>query len=90
MTSTSVRDGLGDHERVYLEKQRLAAGIILELAEDGQIPDTLETELYIFRDRVDRALLLLGATSEILPWHEAPAPRAVPRPEDGSPGRVPQ
>lgn len=57
---TITRDGLEDHDRVYLEKLRLAAGVILELGEDSMISDILATELYIFRDRVDRALLLLA------------------------------
>lgn len=61
MTSdaTPARDELETCDRIYLEKLRLATTVILRLAEDpGTIPDTLEAELYLFRDRVDRALLL--------------------------------
>lgn len=61
--TTTTHDGLADHDRVYLEKLRLATGVILELVEDAAIPDTLATELYIFRDRVDRALLLPDAAA---------------------------
>ncbi len=44
--------------RSDLDRLRLAADILLRLAEDGAIPETLEAELVIFRDRVEHALLL--------------------------------
>jgi hypothetical protein len=44
--------------RSDLDRLKLAADIILRLAEDGAIPETLEAELVIFRDRVEHALLL--------------------------------
>ena len=51
-------DALEDNDRVYLEKLRLAAAVILELGHDDAIPEGLEAELWVFRDRVERALLL--------------------------------
>lgn len=46
-------------DRVYLEKLRLAVEVILRVGEDpDMLPATLESELFLFRDRVDRALLL--------------------------------
>lgn len=53
----SVHDDLENHDRIYLEKLRLAADVILRLGEDSAIPDALEAELWIFRDRVERVLL---------------------------------
>lgn len=55
-----VRDDLADHDRVFLEKLRLAAETILRLGEDGAIPSGLEAELWVFRDRVERVLLQLS------------------------------
>lgn len=71
MTNRNARDELEILDRIYLEKLRLAANVILALAEEsGTIPDTLEAELYIFKDRVERALLLpSGAAESILPRH---------------------
>jgi hypothetical protein len=46
--------------RSDLDRLKLAADILLRLAEDGAIPETLEAELVIFRDRVEHALLLPG------------------------------
>lgn len=61
---TTVHDEIDTRDRIYLEKLRLATTVILRLAEDpGGIPDTLEAELYLFRDRVDRALLLTPDTT---------------------------
>jgi hypothetical protein len=48
-------DVLTDFERVGLERLKLAADVIL--SETDAIPDTLETELTLFRERVERALL---------------------------------
>lgn len=50
-------DGLPAFAQGDLERLKLAAEIILRLAEDGAIPAPLETELVIFRDRVEHALL---------------------------------
>lgn len=56
--TTTAHDELDGQDRVYLEKLRLATDVILRMGEDpGGIPDTLESELFVFRDRVDRALL---------------------------------
>lgn len=72
--STVSHDKLDDHDRIYLEKLRLAATVILDLAEDpGAVSDILATELYLFRDRVDRALLLPEAAAAMLPWRDKPA-----------------
>lgn len=55
---TASGDHLNGRDRIYLEKLRLAVEVLLREAEDpGGIPDTLESELYIFRDRVDHTLL---------------------------------
>jgi hypothetical protein len=43
--------------RTDLDRLKLAADIILRLAEDDAIPGPLEEELIIFRDRVEHALL---------------------------------
>ena len=49
-------DALADFERVGLERLKLAADVIL--SETDAIPDTLATELTLFRERVERVLLL--------------------------------
>jgi hypothetical protein len=55
---TADGDHLNSRDRIYLEKLRLAVEVLLREAEDpGGIPDTLESELYIYRDQVDRVLL---------------------------------
>jgi hypothetical protein len=51
-------DTLADFERTHLERLKLAAEVIL--SEHDAIPDPLETELIIFRERVEHALLLPG------------------------------
>jgi hypothetical protein len=51
-----VSDTLAAFERVHLERLKLAADILL--SEEEAIPDPLETELTIFRERVQHALLL--------------------------------
>jgi len=58
MPELTAHDALEAFERTSLEKFRLAADAILKLAEDDLLPSPLESELYIFRDRVDRVLLL--------------------------------
>jgi len=50
------QDALTDFGRVSLERLKLAADVIL--SETDSIPDTLETELVLFRERLERALLL--------------------------------
>lgn len=52
-------DTLENRDHLYLEKLKLAVGVLLELGEDDTIGDVLESELWAFRDRVDRALLML-------------------------------
>ena len=49
-------DALATFERVNLDRLRLAADVIL--AEGGDIGDALTTELVLFKERVERALLL--------------------------------
>jgi hypothetical protein len=51
-----MTDTLPAFERTHLERLKLAADILL--AEHDAIPDPLEAELTIFRERVERALLL--------------------------------
>jgi hypothetical protein len=46
-------DGLG---KVSLDRLKLAADVLL--SEAGTIPDTLEVELTLYRERLERALLL--------------------------------
>lgn len=50
-------EGLFPVERVHLERLRLAAEVILELAGEGPVGDVLEVELRHFRERVQLALL---------------------------------
>jgi hypothetical protein len=58
-----------EFERTYLEKLRLAAQVILEAAPDlSLVSDPLETELGIFKDRVEFTLLLPEASVGALPW----------------------
>jgi hypothetical protein len=59
-----VRDELEVRDRVYLEKLRVATSVILDLGEDpGVLPDTFQTELFLFRDRVERSLLMIPGDS---------------------------
>lgn len=76
MSDTAAgHDDLASHDRVYPEKLRLASNVILQLGEDpGILPDTLQTELFLFRDRVEMALLLPESASGLLPWRDTPAP----------------
>jgi hypothetical protein len=52
-----MQHGLLPFERTYLERLRLAAEVILELAEDNAISDGLQAELHGFKDQVEHALL---------------------------------
>lgn len=55
-----VTDELEFNDRIFLEKLRFATDIILRLGEDPEmLPGPLESELFLFRDRVDRAILLI-------------------------------
>jgi hypothetical protein len=53
-----VSDTLPAFDRIHLERLKFAADILL--AETDAISDPLESELTIFRDRVEHALLLPG------------------------------
>jgi hypothetical protein len=65
------RQGLGDFERTYLEKIRLAAQVIIEAAPTSDlVSDSLEGELDILKDRVEFALLLPEHAAEYLPWRQ--------------------
>jgi hypothetical protein len=50
-------DALTGFGKVSLERLKLAADVIL--SEADAIPDSLEVEVVLFRERVERALLLL-------------------------------
>jgi hypothetical protein len=68
---TAPVQALHEFERTYLEKLRLAAQVILEAARDlTVVPDPLEVELGIFKDRVEFALLLPEAAVSALPQHD--------------------
>lgn len=59
--TTTPTDELEHRDRVYLEKLRLAIDVILRVGEDpGGLPNVLESELFLYRDRCDRALLSLS------------------------------
>jgi hypothetical protein len=51
-----MTDTLPTFERTHLERLKLAADILL--SEHDAITDPLETELTLFRERVEHALLL--------------------------------
>ena len=51
-------DALADHERASLERLKLAADVILAESDSPAVTDALEAELAIFRDRIERALLM--------------------------------
>lgn len=57
MTENPVNDPLDSTDRVYLDKLLLATSTILRLGEDNVIPAPLESELTLFRDRIERVLL---------------------------------
>jgi hypothetical protein len=46
---------LASRDRLHLERLKLAADVLLSERDD--IPDPLEVELTLFRDRVEHALL---------------------------------
>jgi hypothetical protein len=51
-------DALFAFERTHLERLRLAARVLLELAGEPALPEPLEVELTLFKERVEHALLL--------------------------------
>lgn len=57
---TDTRDGLAGHDRVYLEKLRLATQVLLAASEEESafLNDVIESELVLVRDEIERALLL--------------------------------
>lgn len=56
MMQQAESDALRDFERTSLERIRLATDVIIELGDE--IPSSLETDLTILRERVERILLL--------------------------------
>lgn len=61
MPTSDIHDELEEHDRLYLDKLRLAVGILLEAAEEpGSMSDALQAELFAYKDRLDRSLLLVG------------------------------
>jgi len=62
---------LHDFERVYFERLRLAAQVILEAAPDLElVTDPLEAELGIFKERVEFLLLLPEYADSVIPWRK--------------------
>lgn len=54
-----TQDGLAGHNRVYLERLRLATEVLLSAAEEpGFLNDIIESELVLVREKVECALLL--------------------------------
>jgi hypothetical protein len=51
-------DTLADYERTSLDRLKLAADVILAESDSPAVTDALEAELTIFRDRIERALLM--------------------------------
>lgn len=73
-----IHDELAENDRIYLEKLRLATNVLLQVGEDqGVLNDVIQTELFIFRDRIERALLLPAAAADVLPWHSESQPGAA-------------
>jgi hypothetical protein len=56
-------DALTGFGRISLERLKLAADVIL--SETDAIPDSLEVELTLFRERCERALLLPGKPGQV-------------------------
>lgn len=55
-----LQDTLATFERTSLDRLRLAADVIL--SESEALPDPLTAELTLFKERVERALLLPAAS----------------------------
>ena len=69
--NASGAKALHGFERTYLERLRLAAGVILEAAPDlDLVTDPLEAELGIFKERVEFLLLLPEYADDVLPWRQ--------------------
>lgn len=65
-TNSDHHDVLEEIDSVYLGKLRLAIDILLRVGKDpGALPNVLESELFLYRDRCERALLLAGESSPI-------------------------
>jgi len=57
-------DALENNDRVYLDKLRLAAKILIRAGEETELVNgVLESELHLLQDAVERALLLSPDTS---------------------------
>jgi hypothetical protein len=56
-------DALTGFAKVSLDRLKLAADVIL--SEPDAIPDSLEVELTLFRERVEQAMLLPGKPAEV-------------------------
>jgi len=56
---TDTHDGLAGHDRIFLEKIRLATQVLLSAAEEepGLLNAVIESELGLVRDKIDLALL---------------------------------
>lgn len=53
-----MNDEFDQKDRVYLEKLRLAIDILLRVGEDpGAMSEVLTSELFLYRDTVEKALL---------------------------------
>lgn len=66
-------DALESYGRVYLERLLLAATVLLHVDPDDR-PDTMEVELVLFQERIERALLReSGATADQSASGSAPA-----------------
>lgn len=60
-------DGMFEFERTHLERLKLAAEVILSEADEHKayVPAPLEAELVIFKERVEKALLLPPDATDI-------------------------
>ena len=77
MEQQDARLSLHDVERVYLERLKLAAQVILDAAPELElVTDPLQGELVIFKERVEYLLLLPGHASDTPPWAPGRAERS--------------
>lgn len=59
-----MTDGLKAHDHLYLDKMKLAVDVLLRAGEETtMVNDALQSELFLLRDDLDRALLLCPGTS---------------------------